>query len=110
MAVTLSEGDDRRARLLALSRDALAEEATVRPVIAAKILGLSEKTVRAWEDAGHVLRELREEGLERDLFEHVWRRLEDQSLLDREDLRESIGQLLRGDVVVLRPPTDTEDK
>lgn len=45
VAVTLPEGDDRRARLLALSRDALAEEATVRPVIAAKILGLSEKTV-----------------------------------------------------------------
>ena len=52
VAVTLPQGDDRRARLLALSRDALAEEATVRPVIAAKILGLSEKTVRAWADAG----------------------------------------------------------
>ena len=132
VAVTLPEGDDRRTRLLALSRDALAEEATERPVIAAKILGLSEKTVRAWADAGllatrqrsprllldvpsvhrvsHVLRELREEGLERDLLEHVWHRLEDQALLNREDLRESIGQLLHGDVVVLRPSADTEDK
>jgi hypothetical protein len=52
VAVTLPQGDDRRARLLAVSRDALAEEATVRPVIAAKILGLCEKTVRAWADAG----------------------------------------------------------
>ena len=52
VAVTLPQGDDRRTRLLALSRDALAEEATVRPVIAAKILGLSEKTVRAWADGG----------------------------------------------------------
>ena len=52
VAVSLPQGDDRRTRLLALSRDALAEEATVRPVIAAKILGLSEKTVRAWADAG----------------------------------------------------------
>ena len=52
VAVTLPQGDDRRTRLLAVSRDALAEEATVRPVIAAKILGLSEKTVRAWADAG----------------------------------------------------------
>ena len=132
VAVTLPEGDDRRARLLALSRDALAEEATVRLVIAAKILGLSEKTVRAWAAAGllaarqrsprllldvpsvhrvsHVLRELREEGLERDLLEHVWHRLEDQALLDREDLRESIGQMLDGDVVVLRPLAGTEDK
>ena len=32
---------------------------------------------------------------EQDLLEHVWRRLEDQALLDREDLRESIGQLSR---------------
>ena len=91
VAVILPEGDDRRARLLALSRDALAEEATVRPV-------------------SHVLRELREEGLERDLLEHVWHRLEDRALLDREDLHESIGQLLRGDVVVLRPSGGTEDK
>jgi hypothetical protein len=124
VAVTLPEDDDRRARLLALSRDALAEEATVRPVIAAKILGLSEKTVRAWAEAGllatrqrtprllldvpsvhrvsHVLRKLREEGVARDLLEHVWHRLEDQALLDREDLGESISQLLDGDVVVLR--------
>ena len=101
-------------------------------MIAAKILGLSEKTVRAWADAGllatrqrsprllldvpsvhrvsHVLRELREEGLERDLLEHVWHRLEDQALLDREDLRESIAQLLRGDVIVLRASVGTEDK
>jgi len=131
VAVTLPEGDDRRARLLALSRDALEEEATVRPVIAAKILGLSEKTVRAWADAGllatrqrtprllldvpsvhrvsHVLRELRQEGMERDLLEHVWHRLEDQALLDRGDLGESISQLLHGDVVVLRP-AGREDK
>jgi hypothetical protein len=132
VAVTLPVDDDRRARLLALSRDALAEEATVRPVIAAKLLGLSEKTVRAWADAGllatrqrsprllldvpsvhlvsHVLRELREEGLERDLLDHVWRRLEDQALLDREDLHESIGQMRRGDVIILRPSGDTPNK
>jgi len=130
--VTLPEGDDRRARLLALSREALAEEATVRPVIAAKVLGLSEKTVRAWAAAGllatrqrsprllldvtgvhrvsHALRELREEGLERDLLEHVWHRLEDRALLGREDLRESIGQLQNGDVVVLRSPGSADDK
>src|SRR5579863_5333221 len=132
VAVTLPEGDDRRARLFALSREALAEEATVRPVIAAKVLGLSEKTVRAWADAGllatrqrsprllldvpsvhlvsRVLRELREEGLDRDLLQHVWHRLEDQALLDREDLRESVSQLRRGDVVVLRPSGSGEDK
>ena len=103
VAVTLPEGDDRRARLLALTREALAEEATVRPVIAAKILGLSEKTVRAWAAAGllatrqrsprllldvpsvhrvsHVLRELREEGLERDLPEAPARRAQGRGRL-----------------------------
>lgn len=111
-----------------MSRDALAEEATVRPVIAAKILGLSEKAVRAWADAGllatrqrsarlldvpsvhlvsHVLRELREQGLERDLLEHVWHRLADRALFDREDLQESIDQLRHGDAVVLRPSDGT---
>ncbi len=125
VASTLPENDDRRARLLTVSRDALAEEGTVRPVIAAKILGLSEKTVRAWAAAGllsarqrsprllldvpsvhevsHVLREIRADGLDRELLEHVWRRLEDQALLDRADLRESIEQMQHGDVVVLRP-------
>lgn len=128
VAGTLPEDDERRARLLAVSRDALVEEGTVRPVIAAKILGLSEKTVRAWAAAGllsarqqcprllldvpsvhaisHVLQEIRADGLERDLLEHVWHRLEDQALLDRADLQESIEQLRRGDVVVLRPLTD----
>ena len=48
VASTLPEDDARRAKLLAVSRDALAEEGSVRPVIAAKVLGLSEKTVRAW--------------------------------------------------------------
>jgi hypothetical protein len=125
VASTLPEHDARRARLLAVSREALAEEGTVRPVIAAKILGLSEKTVRAWAAAGllsatqrsprllldvpsvhaisHVLREIRADGLDRDLLEHVWRRLEDQALLDRADLQESIEQMHQGEVVVLRP-------
>ena len=130
VADTLPEDDARRARLLAVSRDALAEEGTIRPVIAAKILGLSEKTVRAWAAAGllaarqrtprllldvpsvhavsHILREVRADGLDRDLLDHVWRRLEDQALLDRADLQESIEQLHRGDVVVLRPLADED--
>lgn len=130
VASTLPEHDDRRARLLAVSQEALADEGTVRPVIAAKILGLSEKTVRAWAAAGllstrqrsprllldvpsvhavsHVLREIRADGLDRDLLEHVWRRLEDQALLGRADLGESIEQLRQGDVVVLRPLADED--
>ena len=131
VACTLPEDDDRRAKLLAVSRDALAEEGSVRPVIAAKILGLSEKTVRAWAAAGllstrqqsprllldvpsvheisHVLRAVRAAGFDRDLLDHVWHRLEDQALLNRNDLQESIEQLRRGEVVVLRPGVDQND-
>jgi hypothetical protein len=132
VAGTLPEDDDRRAKLLAVSRGALADEGTVRPVIAAKILGLSEKTVRAWASAGllstrqksprllldvpsvheisHVLRALRADGLDRDLLDHVWHRLEDQALLDRADLRESIEQLRRGEFTVLRAGTGANQK
>ena len=52
VARTLPEDDERWAKLLAVSNAALAEEGTVRPVIAARLLGLSGKTVRAWAEQG----------------------------------------------------------
>ena len=125
VARTLPEDDERRARLLAVSDGALAEEGTIRPVIAARLLELSEKTVRAWATAGvltvaqrsprllldvrsvhgvsHLVSELRAAGQERDLLDQVWRRLEDAALLDREDLRDSLDQMHRGEGRVLRP-------
>ena len=125
MARTLPEDDERRARLLAVSDSALAEEDTIRPVIAARLLGLSEKTVRAWAAAGvltvarrsprllldvrsvhavsHLVSELRAAGQDRDLLDQVWRRLEDAALLDRADLRESADQMRRGEGRALRP-------
>jgi DNA-binding transcriptional MerR regulator len=125
VARTLPEDDDRRTRLLEVSNAALAQESTVRPVIAARLLGLSEKTIRAWVSAGvitaaqrtprllldlqsvhevsHILRELREHGKDRDLLDEVWRRLNDASLLTRADLQESIEQMRRGEGRVLRP-------
>src|SRR5450755_963029 len=102
VAGTLPEDDQRRATLLAVSDSALAEEATIRPVIAARLLGLSEKSVRAWAAAGvlavarssprllldvrgvhavsHLISELRAAGQDRDLLDQVWRRLEDAAL------------------------------
>ncbi len=125
VARTLPEHDERRARLLAVSDSALAEEGTIRPVLAARLLGLSEKTVRAWAAAGaltvaqrsprllldvrsvhavsHLISELRAAGQDRDLLDQVWRRLEDAALLDREDLRDSLDQMRRGEGRVLRP-------
>src|ERR1035437_4111871 len=52
VARTLPEDDERRAALLQVSHAALADEGTIRPVIAARLLGLSEKTVRAWAAQG----------------------------------------------------------
>ena len=125
VARTLPEDDERRARLLAVSDSALAEESTIRPVIAARLLGLSEKTVRAWAAVGvlavaqrsprmlldvrsvhavsHLVSELRAAGQDRDLLDQVWRRVEDAALLDRDDLRESLDQMRRGEGRVLRP-------
>ncbi len=51
----------------------------------------------------HILRDLRAAGRDRDLLEEVWRRLNDAALLDRDDLRESFGQMRRGEGRVLRP-------
>jgi len=125
VARTLPEDDERRAKLLAVSNAALAEEGTVRPVIAARLLGLSEKTVRAWANQGvlavaqraprllldvrsvhevsHILRDLRALGRDRDLLDKVWRRLSDAALLEHPGLRESIEQMRRGEGQVLRP-------
>lgn len=125
VARTLPEGDERRARLLDVSSAALAEEGTIRPVIAARLLSLSEKTIRAWASQGvisvaqrsprllldlqsvhqvsHIVSQLREHGKDRDLLDEVWRRLNDAALLERADLQESIEQMQRGQGRVVRP-------
>ena len=125
VARTLPENDERRAKLLAVSSATLADEGTVRPVIAAKLLGLSEKTIREWAKQGvlavaqrsprllldlqsvhevrHIVQDLRSLGKDRDLLDEVWRRLSDAALIDRPDLAESIRQMRRGQGRVLRP-------
>jgi DNA-binding transcriptional MerR regulator len=132
VARTLPEGDERRARLLDVSSAALADEGTVRPVIAARLLGLSEKTVRAWaaqsviatvqksprllldlqsvHEISHIVRELREHGRDRDLLDEVWRQLSDAALLERADLQESIEQMHRGQGRVVRPIQENGSK
>ena len=125
VARTLPEDDERRATLLQVSHAALADEGTIRPAIAARLLGLSEKTVRAWAAQGaltvaqrtprllldvqsvhvisHIVRDLRALGKDRDLLDEVWRRLSDAALLERPDFSESLGQMRRGEGTVLRP-------
>lgn len=105
----------------------------MRPKIASSLLELSEKTVRAWARQGvlhetgeasrtlkldpqrlhevlHLVRDLRAVRHDRGLLEAVWHRLSDASLLEREDLAESLAQVQRGEGRVLRPrPSATED-
>lgn len=128
VARTLPEDDERRTRLLEVSSATLAEGGPIRPVIAARLLRLSEKTVRAWAANGaiavaqrkprllldpesvhvvsHILRDLRERGRDRDLLDEVWHRLSDSVLLERADLQESLEQMRRGEGRVLRPISD----
>jgi hypothetical protein len=124
VAHTMDEGDQRRARLLSTAHDELVEVGTVRPLIAARLLGLSERTVRAWAEEGvltvvrhrplrldllrvhevmHLVQELRDAGRNRDLLDAVWFRLSDQAVLDRDDLRESLEQMHRGEGRIVHP-------
>lgn len=104
--------------LFKVSRDALAHASPVRVPIAAKLLLVSDKTVRAWVDEGvlvthsqhprllldaerlyevlHFVIELRARGQNRDLLTSLWQRLQDEALLDREDLQDSLAQMRTG--------------
>lgn len=108
-------------RLFQVSRDALSRAAPVRVPIAARLLAVSDKTVRAWVNQGvltahsqhprllldperlhQVLgfaRELRVRGQDRDLLATLWQRLQDEALLDRDDLADSLEQMRAGATV-----------
>jgi hypothetical protein len=44
----------------------------------------------------HFVRELRERGQERGLLTSLWQRLQDEALIDREDLQDSLEQMRAG--------------
>ena|SRR2546421_5274636 len=131
VARTLAERDERRTQLFDIAEKLVAAAGAIRPVIAASLLELSDKTVRTWTHEGvlkaagsepnltldplrvhevmHLVRGLRAAGRDRNLLDAVWYRLSDQALLDREDLQESLEQMRRGEGRVVRPlarPTD----
>ncbi len=120
IAATFSQQDDRRSVLLDQVRKDLAAAAPLRPRIAAELLGLSEKTIRAWLADGvliraeqpsprvlldvervhhvlHLLKDLRAAGQTVGLLDEVHRRLVDATWLDRPDLTESLAQMSRGE-------------
>jgi hypothetical protein len=125
VAETLPVDDQRRQKLEAVAEKQLASAAPVRPVVASKLLQLTEKTVRAWADEGvlvvhqkrprvlldarrlhhvlHLLTDLRRAGKTRGLLDEVYRQLSDQALLDREDLSVSLDQMRRHEGRIVRP-------
>jgi|HubBroStandDraft_6_1064221.scaffolds.fasta_scaffold68606_3 hypothetical protein len=105
-------------KLLQVSSDALHQAAPVRVPIAARLLVVSDRTVRAWVNEGvltsqtqhprllldterlhavlQFVRDLRARGQDRDLLTILWQRLQDQALLDRDDLGDSLEQMRAG--------------
>ena len=129
VAKSLPDADPRRAKLLEVVRAELADAAPVRPVVAAEILQLTEKTVRDWAHEGvltvyqqrprllldadrlhqvsHLVDDLRHAGKRRGLLDEVYRRLTDEALSRRDDLAESLAQMRRGEGHVVRPLPST---
>ncbi len=124
VANTLAADDPRRRTLSHVVRQELSAAEAVRPVIAAGLLELTEKTVRAWvhegvltarterprllldparlHDVWHLVRELKAAGQHRGLLDEVYHRLADAALLEREDLQLGLEQMRRGEGRVVR--------
>lgn len=124
VAETMTPDDPRREELLKVVAETLDDAEPVRAVVAADILRLNEKTVRAWASEGvlrvrsheprllldatslhavaRLVADLRAAGHHRGLLDEVYRRLSDRALLDRDDLTESLGQMKRGQGRVVR--------
>lgn len=117
------------ARLVHASLGALSSAEPVRVPIAARILLVSDKTVRAWAEDGlltsramrprllldverlhtvlRFLSDLRAVGQDRDFRDTLWNRLRDEALLDRTDLAESLFQMDAGNV---RPALTSDEE
>ncbi|WP_433370893.1 hypothetical protein [Streptosporangium sp. CA-115845] len=100
-------------------QDLLAHAEPVRATIASKILGIDEKTVRAWVKEGLLIpvrggprlmleaerlyavatlvQDLRRAGRSRNLVEAVWHRLQDRGLLENDQLADGLRQMERGE-------------
>ncbi|WP_305787547.1 MerR family transcriptional regulator [Symbioplanes lichenis] len=120
IASTPNLAESVRARLQDLARRELTRSEPVRVAVAAKLLGLSERSVRNWAKEGvltpaetdsprllldperlhevmRLIKDLRKLGKNRDLIDLVWYRLSDHALLQRGDLLESLEQMARGE-------------
>ncbi|NNN10045.1 MAG: hypothetical protein HKL85_12760 [Acidimicrobiaceae bacterium] len=119
VAASLGQGDPRRATLDEVVRAEIEEMPALRAVIAAQLLGISERSVREWVKAGvlvaransprlvlepsrvlvvrRIVQELRSAGVARDLLDAVYFRTVDHSLVESPDFAESLARLRRGE-------------
>ena len=118
VAEALPRNDVAVSRLELALAELLNGQAPIRPVVAADLLAMSEKTVRNWAAHGllitvasprrllldparvfevhRLVDELRAAGAARELLDAIWHRLSDKSLLERDDLRASLEQMRQG--------------
>lgn len=126
VARTMPTDDPRRATLVRVIRAELTDAEPVRPRIAAALLHLTEKTVRAWLNEGvltaavnkprvllepfrlyevlSLVRDLRSAGRTTGLLDEVFRRLSDSALLERQDLQRSLSEMAEGQGTLVRGP------
>lgn len=127
VAEALPRDDVAVSRLETALAELLDRQAPIRPVVAADLLAMSEKTVRNWVAHGllitvasprrllldpvrvfevhRVVDELRAAGQDRELLDATWHRLSDKALLDRDDLRASLEQMQLGRGRKVRGPS-----
>jgi hypothetical protein len=130
VAFSFPENDDRCERLLEVADATLAEEAPIRPTVAASLLGVDERTVREWADNGvltiatrrpkvlldavsvyevsRLIRDLR--GLDDpELLDDMWRGLVGLAPTGNAEKREDPAPVGRGGAAIPRPRATTED-
>jgi hypothetical protein len=129
VAFSFPDHDDRCERLLDVAEATLAEEAPIRPTVAASLLHVDEKTVREWANNGvltivsrrprllldavsvyevsRLIRDLRVLDDDRELLDEMWRTLSGPAPVD--DAQEDLAQTQRGRAVIPRQRSSTED-
>src|SRR5687768_17350020 len=106
VAFSFPDQDDRCDRLLEVADATLAEEAPIRPTVAASLLGVDEKTIREWADNGvltiasrrprlaldptsvyeisRLMRDLRAMDDDREMLDEMWQRLANPAAKDEQ--------------------------
>jgi DNA-binding transcriptional MerR regulator len=125
LEASLKRNKEAQGRVVRLRRRRLDEAPSVRLSVAAKLLGLTVPTIRSWIDRGllsevgggaprrvklasvltvrAIVRELRSLGRDRNLVEAVLARVEDERVLSDRELRGSLDEMRRGELLDITP-------